>query len=93
LGQKDLGTCIIISEEDVFHLKIDLNNLQKRSDFHTPLKLISFSSIRVRKRLKKYIERKASQEEADIAIITHRRWNYSPECIGYDFSLYKYKQD
>lgn len=90
MEQKDLETCLIIPEMHIFKLNIKLQNLQKLGDFSTPLKLVFFSEAGVRRRLIRYIEKKAAKAGADVAV-THLRWNYSPECIGYNFSLYKYK--
>lgn len=92
MGRKDLGTCIIISKEDVNNLGIKLRNLQKIDDFRTPSRIISPLFIGG-KRLIRYVERKAKKEEADLAIITRQTHEFTPsqEYVSCEYSLYKYK--
>ena len=92
MGRQDLGTCIIMSREDVGKLGIRLQKLQKIDNFITPsLKTPSF--FNVEKRLIKYVERKARKVEADIVIITSQIHSFTSlqEYVAYKYSLYRYK--
>ena len=69
MGREDLGTCVILSEEDVEKLNVDLSKLQNMGDMETPMFTgISFRSLN--RRLRKHIESEARKSKADIAVIT-----------------------
>ena len=92
MERQDLSTCIMISKKDVELLRIKLDGLQKIDNFRTSsIKIGSFfNSYR---RLKKYIEKSAEREGADLAVITreHHEFGSGTEFIAYEYSLYKYK--
>ncbi|VVB83403.1 Uncharacterised protein [uncultured archaeon] len=92
MGQKDLGTCVILSQEDTEHLGIDLNKLE----FIGEAKLSSVGGIfehRIKRKLRRRIEKAAKKYDADIAVINGQFDFYETiiTYISYDFNLYKYK--
>lgn len=92
MGRQDLGTCIIMSKEDVNELGVKLPRLQKIENSRTPyLKFPSF--FNTEKRLLKYVKRTAKKREADIVIINRQTRSFasSQEYIAYEYSLYRYK--
>ncbi|MCX6746964.1 MAG: hypothetical protein NTU63_02395 [Candidatus Pacearchaeota archaeon] len=93
IGRQDLGMFVIMSEEDIIKLGIKLNRLQKIDNFRTPSKSINSVFPMNEKRLRKYIERSAKREKADVAVITRQTHEFTPlaEYISCEYSLYKYK--
>ena len=92
MGRKDLGTCIMMSEEDFERLGIKLDNLQKIDNFHTHLASVD-SFFNPYKKLRRYIEKSAKKEKADLAVITREPHEFTPrtEFVFYEYALYRYK--
>jgi hypothetical protein len=93
MGQKDLGTCIILSQEDTEKLKINLDEFKFVGD----VKLFPVKGIfdfRIKRKLRKKVERVAKKYGADIAVVylqfDHEDIIFSE--MSYDFNLYKYKE-
>lgn len=94
MGREDLGTCVILSHNDLASLKI--NNLstflEQLGKFSTPQVPI-FSTRKANTKLRKKIEALARKKGADVALITSQLDTYGFLSSGrsYDFELYQYK--
>ena len=75
MGQKSLGTAIIITLEDVKKLGIDLERITKLENYNTPSH-IGLSVNKIREKINKDIEKKARKINADLAVIKH----YNDSC-------------
>ena len=93
MRKSDLEMCVIMSGEDIIKLGIKLNRLQKIDDFHTPPSSINSVFPMNEKRLRRYIERSAKREKADIAVVTRITHEFASfqEYVACNFSLYRYK--
>ncbi len=91
MGQKDLGTVVIMSRKDAVKLEIKTDKLEPLRDYRTP-KIIGFSP---EKKLRKNIEMQAKKCGADLAIITCKgsRRIIFREMIDYDLNFYKYPEE
>lgn len=94
MGQKDLGTCLILSSEDIKFL--GLTNFpqieQIGSEYQTPSIPFFLYTRKVNKKLRNYIEKVARKQNADLALITHQ--GDSRGFIDereYSFKLYRYQ--
>ena len=93
MGQKDLGTCIILSLEDTKKLRLNLKNLEFVGEVSlSPVK--GFFDIKIKRKLRKEIEKVAEIYSADIAVINKQSETFEVLIneMSYDFSLYKYKK-
>jgi hypothetical protein len=90
MGQKDLGTCVILCKEDISKLNIRMDSLEHISDFNTP-EVSGFSDQGKRRKLRSYIEKEARKCYADIALITLESSGSSS--VEYSYSLYKYNNN
>ena len=91
MGQKDLGTCIIISIQDAEKLKINLNELEYLGDIEiSPVK--GLYDFEIKRKLRREIEKYAEEHGADMAVINKKdRTENFLTSINYGFRLYKYK--
>ena len=92
MGQKDLGTCLILSTDDVKKLHVNLDKLVLFCVNDTPY-IRGISETRIKKKLRKYIESVAFKEDADVAVITSQSDSNYPftQGVNYTFHLYAYK--
>jgi len=91
MGQKDLGTCSILSFQDTGKLKINLNNLEHLAESQISPKK-GFNPSNIKRKLRREIEKVAKSYGADLAVIFRQSDSYDfLQGISYTFSLYKYK--
>lgn len=91
MGQKDLGTCVILSIQDTEKLKINLDELESLEDIEIP-PLKGWYDFEIKRKLRREIEKYAEEHGADIAVINKQdRTEDFLTSIKYGFRLYKYK--
>lgn len=81
-----------MSRDDVERLSIKLSKLEKIDDFSTPIRSVQ-SFFNPHKKLKRYVEKSAKRERADLAVITreYHEFGSRTEIVHYEYSLYRYK--
>ncbi len=92
MGQRDLGTCIILSLENAKLLNLDFKELEFVGEVKlNPVQGIFDSSIK--RKLRKRIEKIARNYDSDLAVIhtQHEMFGDFIDEISYSFGLYKYK--
>ncbi len=68
MGQEDLGACVILCQRDIDELKTNTARLKFISKYDTPVVYGLFDS-RINRKLRRYVEKEARKEEADVAFV------------------------
>jgi hypothetical protein len=94
MGQKDIGTCVLLTHQDLEKLGVNLIKLNHLRDGKTPYERSFFRSKTLRK-LREHIHSDARNVSldmrADVALITSQDdWFGLRDSIRYHYSLYKY---